>query len=160
MEARTFDQLTHLFEISGKDQLALCDALEGIADSLPHNVDRQTCIHTAKALGQVIERAHRMEEQEIFPYLETRMASIRDPQATFERLRLEHAGDEFAAEEIIEVLLSYGSGNPTTSSEATGYMLRGFFENLRRHIAFEQELLGAAFIEWRGDEGASGHLTD
>ena len=38
------------------------------------------------------------------------------------------------------MLLSYAEGRPTHSAEATGYMLRGFFEALRRHIAIEEEL--------------------
>jgi len=147
MEAKTLGYMADLFEKAKRDQFALCDTLESIADSLPHSIDRQTCIHTAKALGNVIQSAHQIEEELIFPYLETRILSIRDPQATFDRLRLEHAGDEFAAEEVIEVLLSLGRNDPIQSSEATGYMLRGFFDNLRRHIAFEQEILGAALVQ-------------
>ncbi|MCJ8518044.1 hypothetical protein ABID21_001074 [Pseudorhizobium tarimense] len=33
------------------EQLALCDELEEIADSLPAKVNRQKCIYAAKALG-------------------------------------------------------------------------------------------------------------
>ena len=34
-----------------------------------------------------------------------------------------------------------GKGKSPGNPEATGYMLRGFFEALRRHIAFERDHL-------------------
>ena len=134
-------ELLDLFMRARDEQLALCGTLEGIADSLPDSVDRQACIQTARAIGPLIDRAHRMEEDLLFPALEETGTVVFDLSATLERLRIEHAGDEFFAEELVEVLMSYGAGNPVQSAEATGYMLRGFFETLKRHIAFEQELL-------------------
>jgi hypothetical protein len=128
------------FERVWQEQLVLCDRLEAIADSLPDNIDRQGCIHTARALGPLISRAHKLEEEELFPVLEGAGFLPIDPKPSLERLKLEHAGDECFAEELTEVLLSYGSGDPTHGAEATGYMLRGFFEALRRHIAHEREL--------------------
>ncbi|MNL85495.1 hypothetical protein D3C87_2138230 [compost metagenome] len=41
---------------------------------------------------------------------------------------------------MTDALLKLGSG-ATVNMEATGYMLRGFFEGMRRHIAFEREFL-------------------
>jgi len=136
------DELIDMFSRARGEQLALCETLEAIADSLPDQVDRQTCIQTARVLGPLIDRAHRMEEEVLFPALEKAQNVKLDLSATLERLRLEHAGDEFFAEELVEVLMSYGAGTPVQSAEATGYMLRGFFETLKRHIAFEHALLG------------------
>lgn len=147
MGSAPHEDMASLFSRSCADQLALCDTLEEIADSLPDSIDKQVCIHTARALGPVINRAHRAEEDIIFPALEQLDTIVLDPKATLERLRIEHAGDEFFAEELVEVLLSYGSGSPLQSPEATGYMLRGFFEALRRHIAFESELLGPIILQ-------------
>ena len=135
------EELLDLFMRARDEQLALCKTLEEIADSLPDSVDRQACIQTAKAIGPLIDRAHRMEEDLLFPVLEEKVSVVFDLRATLERLRIEHTGDEFFAEELVEVLMSYGAGNPVQSAETTGYMLRGFFETLKRHIAFEQELL-------------------
>lgn len=150
MEPVPDEDMVSLFDRARVEQLALCDTLEEIADSLPDSVDRQMCIHTARALGPVIDRAHRMEENIIFPALERFGAFVIDLKATLERLRIEHAGDEFFAEELVEVLMSYGAGNPVHNAEATGYMLRGFFESLRRHIAFESELLGPILLQLDG----------
>ncbi len=123
-----------------REQRSLCDALEQIADSLPDAVDRKVCLHAARVLPTLMERAHRYEEEVLFVALDQPGLTPFDPHPTLLRLKTEHAGDECFAEELSEVLLSYAEGRPTHSAEATGYMLRGFFEALRRHIAIEEEL--------------------
>ena len=123
-----------------REQRLLCDALEQIADSLPDAVDRKVCLHAARLLPTLMVRAHRYEEDMLFTALDRPGLTPFNPHATLERLKMEHAGDECFAEELSEVLFSYAEGRPTHSAEATGYMLRGFFEALRRHIAIEEEL--------------------
>ncbi|TIT74091.1 MAG: hemerythrin domain-containing protein, partial [Mesorhizobium sp.] len=59
--------------------------------------------------------------------------------ASIQRLRAEHVEDECFADEITEILLAIGHGERVDNAEAIGFMLRGFFESLRRHIAFERE---------------------
>jgi len=132
------------------EQLSLCGVLEEIADSLPHSIDRQVCIHTARILPQIIDRAHRFEEDVLFPLLENSKTVAHDLEATISRLKNEHVGDKCFAEELGEVLMSYGLGKPMQGAEATGYMLRGFFEALRRHIAFERELFASIFSKAGG----------
>lgn len=123
-----------------REQRSLCDALEQIADSLPDAVDRKVCLHAARVLPTLMARAHRYEEDVLFVALDRPGLTPFDLHPTLTRLKLEHAGDECFAEELSEVLMSYAEGRPTHSAEATGYMLRGFFEALRRHIAIEEEL--------------------
>ncbi len=123
------------------DQLALCDSLEDIADSLPDHVNRQKCIYAAKALGPMVAGVHRFEEDIVFPLISRKLSGVFDLTATLSRLRFEHCEDECFAEELTEALHKLGAGDPDTNAEATGYMLRGFFEAMRRHIAFESEHL-------------------
>ncbi len=123
-----------------REQRKICDALEQIADSLPDAVDRKVCLHAARILPNLMIRAHRFEENALFVALARPGLTPFNTRQTLDRLKLEHAGDECFAEELSEVLLSYAEGRPTHSAEATGYMLRGFFEALRRHIAIEEEL--------------------
>lgn len=59
--------------------------------------------------------------------------------ASTRRLRAEHVEDECFAGEVTEILLAIGHGETVENPEAIGFMLRGLFENLRRHIAFERE---------------------
>ncbi|MCB5200988.1 hemerythrin domain-containing protein [Neorhizobium sp. T786] len=120
-------------------QLALCDELEEIADSLPVNVNRQKCIYAAKALVPMIRTLHHYEETVLFPRVH-RQNGGHDNSEILSRLRYEHLEDEGYAEELTETLLKLGSG-VSVNMEAVGYMLRGFFEGLRRHIAYEGTLL-------------------
>ncbi|WP_027486534.1 hemerythrin domain-containing protein [Allorhizobium undicola] len=124
-------------ESAHSEQLALCRELEEIADSLPSSVNRQKCIYAAKALGPLISGAHHYEEQVLFPWLAENL-TIPHLQETLHRLKFEHCEDECFAEELTDALLRLGSGD-NVNMEAVGYMLRGFFEGLRRHIAFERE---------------------
>lgn len=123
-----------------EEQLALCLELEEIADSLPGSVNRQKCIYAAKALGPLIKGIHHYEETVLFPQLQASGAANDLLALTIERLKFEHCEDECFAEELTDALLRLGCGS-AVNMEAVGYMLRGFFEGLRRHIAFEREHL-------------------
>ena len=124
-----------------KDQLLLCDRLEEIADSLPDGTNRQKCMYAARALGPMIRGVHRFEEDVVFPMIAERRVSDEKIDTTLNRLRFEHCEDECFAEELTEALHALGSGDPDVNIEAIGYVLRGFFEAMRRHIAFESEML-------------------
>ncbi|EKF59740.1 hypothetical protein QWE_10967 [Agrobacterium albertimagni AOL15] len=122
------------------EQLALCRELEDIADSLPASINRQKCIYAAKALGPLIKGIHHYEETVLFPQLQSSPDATDALGPTLERLKFEHCEDECFAEELTDALLKLGSGDQV-NMEAVGYMLRGFFEGIRRHIAFEREHL-------------------
>lgn len=134
--------MAELLERTHQEQLALCDSLEAIADSLPDEVDPTACLQAARAIGPLLLRAHAIEQETIFPALAAMRIGGLDLLPTIERLKLEHYQDECFAEELSDVLMSYGRGLPQQTANATGYMLRGFFDGLRRHVAFERELFG------------------
>ncbi|MHA7971027.1 hemerythrin domain-containing protein [Rhizobium sp. CAU 1783] len=136
-----------------EEQLALCGELEEIADSLPASVNRQKCIYAAKSLGPLIKGVHHYEETVLFPWLETANRNVENLRDTLDRLKFEHCEDECFAEELTDALLKLGSGT-AVNMEAVGYMLRGFFEGIRRHIAFEREHLLYSIPE---DAKVSGH---
>ncbi|RRH93309.1 hemerythrin domain-containing protein [Mesorhizobium tamadayense] len=119
-------------------KLRLCDTLEIIADALP-NVDRLRCLRTASAIVQLLRDIHRFEETVIFPAYEANLTSAEANLASTARLRVEHIEDQCFAGEVAESLLAIGHGEPIESAEAVRFMLRGFFDGLRRHIAFERE---------------------
>jgi hypothetical protein len=120
-------------------KLERCDRMEGIADALP-SVDRMQCLQVANELVPLPRAAHRYEEDQVFPVFErtgghelmARLASVR-------RLKAEHIEDEGAAQDLTELLLEIGHGRAIANPEALGFMLRAFFDTLRRHIAFERE---------------------
>lgn len=124
-----------------EEQLALCNCLEAIADSLPTDVDRQKCVYAAKVLEPLIREMHSGEESLVFPWIERTFHSDPTITATLERLKYEHCEDECFAEELTEMLERLGAADETVNPETAGYMLRGFFTSLRRHVGFEQECL-------------------
>lgn len=120
------------------EKLQLCEALERIADTLP-KVDRLKCLSTANAIVPLLRNIHQYEETVIFPAYEAALTGSDANLASTRRLRAEHVEDECFAGEVTEILLAIGHGETVENAEAVGFMLRGFFESLRRHIAFERE---------------------
>ncbi|MBX3596792.1 MAG: hemerythrin domain-containing protein [Rhizobiaceae bacterium] len=126
--------------------MQICDQLESIADSLPHHVDKDTCIRVASRLLPLLHEAHGYEEKVLFPIFERDVKQHPTRGATVLRLKTEHVYDEGAAEEICEQLQGIGRGGQIQNPEALGFMLRAFFDSVRRHIAFEREHVFALTI--------------
>jgi iron-sulfur cluster repair protein YtfE (RIC family) len=121
------------------EKLSLCAQLERIADSLPNRTDRLLCLQIANRLLPVMREAHRHEEQVLFPVFDRARRSW--GRVMVAQLTSDHTFDECAAEEITERLLHIGHGGGVANPEALGFMLRAFFDTVRRHIAYEREYL-------------------
>lgn len=119
----------------------LCDELERLADRLPDNVERQQCLSVARSIYPVIRSSHEFEETVIFPRLRRLAEGMPAIRSTLERLHGEHWEDESFGCEVRDYLLSFVAHPETGNAEALAYMLRGFFDSMRRHIAFEREYL-------------------
>jgi hemerythrin-like domain-containing protein len=129
---------TEQLERNYRRLLDLCDTLEAIADSLPHP-DARLCLVTIDALEPLVEQTHELEEYALFPIL---IASGRlELEQTVARLRLEHLSDSSSASEVSEALHALVAGRPMLSPDAVGYLLRSFFDSMRRHVRGEIELL-------------------
>jgi hemerythrin-like domain-containing protein len=120
-------------------KLRLCDALEEIADRLPSDVDRFRCLEVASSLVPLMRRCHEYEETIVYPAFEAAQIARSGAAGTVRRLKTEHLEDECAAQDLSEVLLAVGHGDAIGNPEAVGFMLRAFFEAVRRHVAFERE---------------------
>ncbi|MEM9733378.1 MAG: hemerythrin domain-containing protein [Pseudomonadota bacterium] len=134
------DDIVFLLDKHLKKQLVLCDALENIADALPESVNNQNCLHVAGSIYPIIKSAHEFEENQLFPLL-TEGEAPENLAQTLTRLHEEHWEDESFSAELTEALRDFVAGRDT-NTDKLAYMLRGFFEGLRRHIAFEKEALG------------------
>jgi hypothetical protein len=119
-------------------KVALCEELETIADRLPSNIDELTCLSVAAKLLPILRLAHEYEESVIFPAYEKAVADI-GRSMSIDRLRGEHISDECFAADLTGILLKIGHGGYVDQAETFGFMLRGFFDSLRRHVAFENE---------------------
>ncbi|MEO0329643.1 MAG: hemerythrin domain-containing protein [Pseudomonadota bacterium] len=122
-------------------QLSLCQRLERIADSLPNNVDKQECLSVSWQIYPAVCEAHHFEENALFPLLSTEEEKMPNVSKSLERLKFEHWEDESSAEDISVSLRQLVFEPSQTDCEKTAYMLRGFFEGMRRHLAFEKEHL-------------------
>ncbi len=120
-------------------QLDLCHQLEDIADALPQKIDRQKLLIVARSILPTVKTAHRFEEDRIFPHIKMQAKEKEALHISLERLQYEHWEDESFAEELCDGLIRFVTGCDEPSANTLAYMLRGFFEGLRRHIAFEVE---------------------
>ena len=122
-------------------QSNLCDQLEALADSLPYSVDKQRCLTIARQIYPTVQQAQAFEEQTVFPILDELLDHGSEITSSLERLKFEHWEDESFAQELSESLRQYCLTNEMRDGEKLSYMLRGFFDGLRRHMAFEVEYL-------------------
>ena len=84
----------------------------------------------------MIRSVHRFEEDVIFPMISTRLQDDEKIQATLNRLRLRALrGRMFRRGTDLKPGTALAIGTDDINVEATGYMLRGFFEAMRRHLA-------------------------
>jgi hypothetical protein len=132
---------------------AACDALESIADSLPDRVAAGECEKAADETVAALVHMHDCETRLLLPLLR---ASQRPE---FNRIAKDidqtHKVDSEAAMEVEEVLKAFAHGRPILSTDATGYLLRAFFEGIRRHIGRQRDLL--ALVEDTKPAGRSLH---
>ena len=120
-------------------QKNICDELEAIADSLPSSMNNEACLRVSQALLPLLKQAHQFEESQIFPPLIIAQNSHLDLALTIGRMRAEHLSDEDYAEDLCKAILNNLKNPDRHSAENLGWMLRGFFESIRRHIAFDRE---------------------
>jgi hemerythrin-like domain-containing protein len=119
----------------------MCNRLEKIADSLPDNADIQGCLHAAQGVVPVVKRAHEFEEFTVYPYLAHSGEVDSGLLTTLDRLRFEHLGDEEFATDLSSALRQFAISPESSNVDSLAWMLRGFFEATRRHVAFEREHL-------------------
>jgi hemerythrin-like domain-containing protein len=137
---------------------AICDDLEHVADLLPHSVDQQFCLSVARRLPLCVQSAHEFEEKHVFALVGKPRPMVEPSASTLERLRFEHWGDQDYAHDVGHALREFIRVQDKTRTDALAWMLRGFFDGLRRHIAFDRAFIlpqiaarAAAETSKRGD---------
>ena len=140
--------LTHSFEVAISRQEQLCNALEDLADRLPSQINSYAAAKLADSLLPTLRHCHHLEEQAIFPLLLNAACTAPD---TIDRLRAEHLEDEDHAEILSEAIISFAKNPIPGDAERLGYYLRGLFQPLRRHTAFDRGVLLPACRDAIGD---------
>ena len=111
------------------------------ADCLPNQIDVQNCLALSRCVLPTVRNAQIMEETRLFPQLMQAYPDDKRLQASLDRLRQEHLEDDSFADEIACLLHDCGCAGKPSNAESAGYMLRGFFSSIRRHVAFEDDLM-------------------
>lgn len=128
------------FEAAHGRILTVCADLERLADGLPALPTNGSHLRLARRMATLLRDAHTLEEHEILPIIASALgdAAVSDSIAT---LIEEHRTDEAFADEVCEILLEWAVGERHHDAATLGYMLRGLFDNLRRHTARERDQL-------------------
>lgn len=119
----------------------LCDVLEQLADSLLEPLDEQLVGTSIIKMRICIKRHVMLEEKYLYPVLTKRLCPGDLEQNMLEHIRHEHATDESHTHDTIEQLEKALACGRVEKPEMLGYMLRGFFECRRRHIAWEDAVV-------------------
>ncbi|MCR9256781.1 MAG: hemerythrin domain-containing protein [Alphaproteobacteria bacterium] len=122
-------------------QLEICADLESIADSLPHDVDKTLCERLSALLPVSLKLHHKDEERALLPILRQIPQIAETVKTVQDRLEEEHTTDEDFADELAAALADVADLGWPENPEMLGYMLRGYFESHRRHIAWEEAVL-------------------
>ncbi len=119
--------------------LRLCAALEKIADGLPGTGHQKKTGKILAFLDKAFLRHVFLHEKCLFPLIRS-LEDKREPiEVILRELEFEHSADRGL---ILEILSAYeGRDSRNAGIEGLGYLLRSFFENYRRHSAWERTTL-------------------
>jgi hemerythrin-like domain-containing protein len=115
-------------------QRALADLLEGLADGLPDGVDRRAAALGAHSLRMLAARRWALEEQALFPLIESHAPEGAPARRAIAIARREHRETAGRAIELADELEALAESGRARNPDALGFMLRAFFDGLRRHL--------------------------
>jgi hemerythrin-like domain-containing protein len=121
--------------------LGVCDELEHVADELPDNRSPSRIAAVCRSLRDLLRKHHRHAESLLFPLLSRRALPEDRVEELARELRRDNSRDEGYALEVLELLDAMAVGGQPANKDTAGYLLRGFFEGLRRHLRCEHALL-------------------
>ncbi len=135
------DGLLAQIEKEHLQEQTLCDQLEQIADDLLEPIDPVLARMSVAALRQCVRRHLVLEEGYLYPVLTKRLRRGELETDLLNQIREEHANDECLAYDTADQLERAAERGRAENPEMLGYMLHGFFECRRRHIAWEDAVV-------------------
>lgn len=132
------DDPARRFEVLISRQEAACRDLEALADTLPERLDTLAATILAGGLSGLLRSCQAIEEARVFPAL-----LERDPgfEPMIERLRAEHMEDEDHAVVLADAVATCVRDPRRADADRLGYLMRGMFQPLRRHTAFDRHVV-------------------
>jgi iron-sulfur cluster repair protein YtfE (RIC family) len=134
--------------------LRLCAALESLADRLPAATYCGTS-RTLAFLGKAYDGHVFLHDRCLFPLMRSLAGPASQVEPVLAQLEFEHASDRCL---IIEINSVFQNGAPTrVATDTFGYLLRSFFENCRRHRAWETAVIYPVARRHLSDEAKASH---
>ncbi len=121
--------------------LRLCATLERIADGLPENRSDAKTARLLSFLSKAFERHIFLHEKCLFPLIRSLSGARELIGPVLAQLEFEHASDHGLVLEITSAFLNGSSAETGVDVHVLGFLLRSFFENYRRHHAWENAIL-------------------
>ena len=135
------EELLACIEKEHQAERNLCDMLERIADNMLEPLDTELARTGIVTLRRCLKRHVALEETYLYPVLTKRLCPDGLAENLLEHIRCEHTTDESLAHDTADQLELALERGRVENPEMLGYMLRGFFECRRRHIAWEDAIV-------------------
>jgi hemerythrin-like domain-containing protein len=135
------EELLACIEKEHEEERNLCDMLERIADNLLEPLDTEMARTGIVTLRRCLKRHVVLEEKYLYPVLTKHLCPDDLAENLLEHIRCEHTTDESLAHDTADQLELALERGRVENPEMLGYMLRGFFECRRRHIAWEDAIV-------------------
>ncbi|MDA7948755.1 MAG: hemerythrin domain-containing protein [Hyphomicrobiaceae bacterium] len=135
------DGLLAFIEEEHSREQVLCNQLERIADDLLDPLDPFLTKDSVVGLRKHTRRHLVLEEVFLYPVLTKRLREGELEPGLVAQIRGEHASDECLAYDTADQLEKALEHGRAENPEMLGYMLHGFFECRRRHIAWEDAVV-------------------
>ncbi len=135
------DAILSLLQRDQMRLLRLCTALETIADGLPGSGSQQRTAKVLAFLDKAFARHLFIYEKCLFPMIRSLEEKNEPLELILQELEFEHAADRGLIVEIASAFMGRHERNGELNSQMLGYLLRAFFENCRRHCAWERNIV-------------------
>ncbi|CAA2138546.1 hemerythrin domain-containing protein [Hyphomicrobium sp. ghe19] len=122
-------------------QLELCALLESIADSLPAKLEPALAVIAISILKGSVKAHTKFEEDALFPILKGRLSPNDTVVQALASLSQQHDCNQDIADELVEALTNAMQSSAPQNPETLGDILRGYLENQRDHIAWEESVV-------------------
>ncbi len=137
--------------------MRLCAALEKLADELP-----ASCLSTRTArliafMDKAYDKHIFLQEKCLFPLVRSIAGAKAVIEPVLAQLEYEHASDHGSVHEIMSAFLNGCSSQTNSDACVLGFSLRSFFENCRRHLAWETSILHPIAHDLLMDGTAAAH---
>lgn len=122
---------------------SLCSELEAIADRLPLLPHEGEVKSLSAALRAGVPAHCRHEESAFRMYMARTSNPPRALVVAVERLASEHSDNEPLGHELADMLEAVVGGRSPTNLEALGYLIRLYFQTMRRHLMWEEFVINS-----------------